>query len=104
MYDKKNNTKRHLEERETLTIKVDALERKLDEKEEEIKLLARRNTLEAKNFKTQLINERKKYKEISQKRSIEKPSGKTSSQSSDYSSAKDIRMVSRTFLSIFFLS
>lgn len=84
---------RHLEQREVLTQKVDSLERKLDEKEEEIRLLTRRNTLEAKNFKTQLANERKKFKELCQKSDRSKPNERSSSHGSDHSSAKDIKLV-----------
>ncbi|XP_031620331.1 kinetochore protein SLK19 [Contarinia nasturtii] len=84
-------TERHLEEREVLQTKVVSLEQKLSEKEEEIKVLTRRNTLEAKNFKTQLANERKKYKELCQKQNGDKQVG--SSNDSDYSSAKDAKEV-----------
>lgn len=52
-------------------------------------MLNRRNTLEAKNFKTQLTNERKKYKELCQKQNGDKQNG--SSVDSDYSSAKDAK-------------
>lgn len=68
------------------------LEHKMANKEDEIKMLTRRNMLEAKNFKSQLTNERKKYKELCQKQSAEKQNG--SSIDSDYSSAKDIKEVS----------
>lgn len=85
---------RHLEERESLTNKVDAYARKLEEKEEEIKLLTRRNNLEAKNFKTQLANEKKKFKDLCQKfNTTEKPCGKNSSHGPDQNSAKDFRSV-----------
>lgn len=50
-----------------LTSKVRSLERQLDDKEEEIKMLTRRNLLEAKNYKTQLANANRKYKELCQK-------------------------------------
>lgn len=50
-----------------LTSKVRSLERQLDEKDEEIKMLTRRNLLEAKNFKAQLANANRKYKELCQK-------------------------------------
>ncbi|XP_055322434.1 uncharacterized protein LOC129578224 isoform X2 [Sitodiplosis mosellana] len=82
-------SERNLEERETLQIKVESLEQKLNEKEEEIKMLSRRNTIEAKNFKMQLANERKKYKELCQKQNGDKQNG--SSVDSDYSSAKDVK-------------
>lgn len=85
------NFQRNLEEREVLQAKVGSLEQKLSEKEEEIKVLNRRNLLEAKNFKTQLANEKKKYKELCQKQSREKPIA--SSNDSDYSSAKDAKAV-----------
>lgn len=80
-------SKRHLEEREALAVKVDSLEQKLIEKEEEVKNLVRRNNLEAKNFKVHLGNERKKYRELCQKQNTERQNG--SSNDSDYSSAKD---------------
>lgn len=52
-------------------------------------MLTRRNTIEAKNFKTHLTNERKKYKELCQKHNGDKLNG--SSNDSDYSSAKDAK-------------
>lgn len=45
------------------------------EKDEQIKMLMRRNHLEAKNFKVQLHNEQKKYKSLCQK--LENASTKT---------------------------
>lgn len=78
-----------MEERDVLKEKIESLEAKLTEKEEEVKMLARRNVIEAKNFKTQLINEKKKYKESCQKQNTEKQSI-----DSDHSSAKDVREVS----------
>lgn len=50
-----------------LATKVRLLERQLDEKDEEIRMLTRRNHLEAKNFKAQLANANRKYKELCQK-------------------------------------
>lgn len=58
---------RNLEARETLSGKVHYLELRLAEMDEEIKMLIRRNHLEAKNFKVQLHNEQKKYKILCQK-------------------------------------
>lgn len=58
---------RNLESRETLSGKVHYLELRMAEKDEQIKLLMRRNNLEAKNFKVQLHNEQKKYKTLCQK-------------------------------------
>lgn len=80
-----------MEEREILQAKVESLEHKLNEREEEIKILTRRNIIEAKNFKTQLSNERKKAKELCQKQNTEKQSG--SSNDADYSNAKDAKEV-----------
>lgn len=73
------------------------MERKLEERDNDIRQLNRRNYLETKNFKTQLATERKKYKELCQKQNnnIEKTGEKISSNDSDYSSAKDIKEVSR---------
>lgn len=84
---------RNLEERELLTVKLQLLERQLTEKDEELKMLTRRNHLEAKNFKVQLSNEKKKYKELCQK--FEQASAKRygSSNESDRSSAKDLKEV-----------
>lgn len=73
--------------------KLEAMERKLDERDNEIRQLTRRNLIEAKNFKAQLTNERKKYKELCQKQNIEKTERKISSNDSDYSSAKDAKEV-----------
>lgn len=53
-----------MEQRETLSGKVHYLELRLAEKDEEIKILTRKNMLETKNYKTQLINEQKKCKEF----------------------------------------
>lgn len=69
------------------------MERQLEERDNEIRQLNRRNNLEAKNSKTQLANERKKYKELYQKQTIEKTGEKISSNDSDYSSAKDVKEV-----------
>lgn len=79
-----------MEEREALTLKLHALEREFAEKDEEIKVLTRRNHLEAKNFKAQLANEKKKNKDLCQK--IEQLSIKRygSSTESDRSCAKDV--------------
>lgn len=80
-----------MEEREVLQAKIEMLEHKMTTKEDEIKMLTRRNMIEAKNYKSQLSNERKKYKELCQKQNAEKQNG--SSNDSDYSSAKDIKEV-----------
>lgn len=82
-----------MEEREVLKAKLESMERKLEERDNEIRQLTRRNQLEAKNFKTQLACERKKYKELCQKQNIEKAGEKISSNDSDYSSAKDVKEV-----------
>lgn len=66
---------RNLEARETLSGKVHYLQLRMAEKDEEIKMLMRRNHLEAKNFKAQLHNEQKKYKTLCQK--LENASTKT---------------------------
>lgn len=58
---------RQLESRETLSGKVHYLELRMAEKDDQIKMLMRRNHLEAKNFKVQLHNEQKKYKTLCQK-------------------------------------
>lgn len=87
------NWPRHLEEREVLKAKVESMERKLEERDNDIRQLTRRNYLEVKNFKTQLASERKKYKELCQKQTIEKTGEKISSNDSDYSSAKDVKEV-----------
>lgn len=58
---------RNLECRDTLSGKVHYLELRLAEKDEQIKMLMRRNHLEAKNFKVHLHNEQKKYKALCQK-------------------------------------
>lgn len=80
---------RNLEEREILAVKVDSLELKLAEKEEEVKNLLRRNSLEAKNFKVHLANERKKYRELCQKQNMDRQNG--SSNDSDYNSAQEAK-------------
>lgn len=92
---------RNLEEREALTAKLQSLEKQLIEKDEDLKVLTRRNHLEAKNFKAQLVNEKKKYKELSQKFE-QLNSGKRygSSTESDRFSAKDFKEVQTFFLRI----
>lgn len=82
-----------MEEREVLKAKVESMERQLEERDNEIRQLTRRNHLEVKNFKTQLATERKKYKELCQKQTTEKTGEKISSNDSDYSSAKDVKEV-----------
>lgn len=61
--------------------------------DEELKMLTRKNAIEAKNFKTQLANEKKKYKELCQKQNSNCDKQNVSSNDSDYSSAKDIKEV-----------
>lgn len=92
---------RHLEERETLTSKLQSMEKILSEKDEEIKMLTRKNAIEAKNYKTHLANERKKYKELCQKHNSARDKQNLLSNDSDYSSAKDIKEVRFVFLWIF---
>lgn len=58
---------RKLEERETLANRVQYLEARIAEKDEEIKLLSRKNALMEKNLKSQLALEQQKLKEIGQK-------------------------------------
>lgn len=71
---------RKLEEREALTAKVRYMEIRLAEKDEEIKLLARKNSLMEKNLKSQLALEQQKLKEIGNKYEISlSESGKSSS-------------------------
>lgn len=71
---------RKLEEREALADRVRYLETRLAEKDEEIKLLARKNSLMEKNLKSQLALEHQKRKEIGHKYEISlSESGKSSS-------------------------
>lgn len=84
-----------MEERDTLTNKVRSLERQLDGKDEEIKMLTRRNHLEVKNFNVQLNNANRRYKELCQK--SEWPQTKRNiptTNESQYNSAKNSREVS----------
>lgn len=55
---------RSLEEREKLSERVAFLELRLQEKDEEMKVSARRTQLEAKNLKSQLLAEQGKLKDI----------------------------------------
>uniref|UniRef100_A0A336LKR4 CSON010102 protein n=1 Tax=Culicoides sonorensis TaxID=179676 RepID=A0A336LKR4_CULSO len=57
------NKDRNLEERERLTERVKDLEQRLHDKDNDVKLLARRLQLEIKGFKTQLQHENQKYRE-----------------------------------------
>lgn len=63
------------EEKGILQTKVESLEHKLNEKEEEIKMLTQQNTIAANNFKAQLENERKKFAELCQKQNGDKQNG-----------------------------
>lgn len=58
---------RNLEKRSILTLKLQSLEHQLNAKDEEQRMLSRRNHLEAKNFKIQICNEKKKYKALYQR-------------------------------------
>ncbi|XP_037905707.1 lebercilin-like protein isoform X2 [Hermetia illucens] len=58
---------RNLEDRERLTERVRYLESRLNEKDNDVKLLARRIQLEAKNYKAQIYKEQQKYKQLIQK-------------------------------------
>lgn len=56
-----------MEEREKLTERLKELENRLIDKDNEYKLLSRRLQLEAKGYKTQLVAEHQKYKELTTK-------------------------------------
>lgn len=56
-----------LEEREALTNRVRSLESKLGEKDEEIRLLERKNSVMERNLKSQLALEHQKLKEMGTK-------------------------------------
>ena len=58
---------RNLEERESLAGRLKHIETRLIEKEEEINMLQRKNRLEAKNMKAQLVKEQSKYRELCEK-------------------------------------
>lgn len=54
---------RNLEERQRLSEKLEKLETRLQEKDSDMKLLARRVQIETKNFKQQLLAEQKRTKD-----------------------------------------
>ncbi|EDW33087.1 GL16066 [Drosophila persimilis] len=58
------NKDRNLDERQKLQEKVRFLEQRIEEKDNDIKLMARKVQLESKNFRQQLLNEQKKSKEL----------------------------------------
>ncbi|XP_034656009.1 uncharacterized protein LOC117893486 [Drosophila subobscura] len=58
------NKDRNLDERQKLQEKVRFLEQRIEEKDNDIKLMARKVQLESKNFRQQLLNEQKKCKEM----------------------------------------
>ncbi|XP_054732519.1 lebercilin [Anastrepha obliqua] len=57
------NKDRNLEERQRLSEKLEKLETRLQEKDNDMKLLARRVQIETKNFKQQILAEQKRTKE-----------------------------------------
>lgn len=78
---------RNLEERSMLTLKIKSLEHEITAKDEEQRMLSRRNHLEAKNFKTQIANEKRKYKALCQR--LEQVTNKQRIDS-EHSSAKEV--------------
>lgn len=63
MVTKTIKTCRNLEERQRLSEKLEKLETRLQEKDSDMKLLARRVQIETKNFKQQLLTEQKRTKD-----------------------------------------
>lgn len=55
---------RNLDERQKLQDKLRSLEQRLQEKDNDMKLMTRKVQLESKNFRQQLLNEQKKCKEV----------------------------------------
>lgn len=66
-YDYRLFFQRNLEDREKLTNRVRYMEIRLNEKDDEIKVLHRRLLLESKTYKTQVNAEHLKYKELNHK-------------------------------------
>ncbi|XP_017087489.2 DNA ligase 1 [Drosophila bipectinata] len=58
------NKDKNLDERQKLQEKLRSLEQRLEDKDNDMKLMARKVQLEAKNFRQQLLNEQKKCKEV----------------------------------------
>lgn len=58
---------RHLDEREKLTDRVRELEIRINERDNDLKLLARKHQLETKLLRSQVQQENQKYREMSQK-------------------------------------
>lgn len=56
--------RRNLDERQKLQDKLRTMEQRLQEKDNDMKLMARKVQLETKNFRQQLLNEQKKCKEV----------------------------------------
>lgn len=55
---------RNLDERQKLQEKLKSLEQRLEEKDNDMKLMARKVQLESKNIRQQLLNEQRKGKEV----------------------------------------
>ncbi|KAH8379675.1 hypothetical protein KR009_006483, partial [Drosophila setifemur] len=58
------NKDKNLDERQKLQEKLRFLEQRLEDKDNDMKLMARKVQLESKNFRQQLLNEQKKCKEV----------------------------------------
>ncbi|XP_017080515.1 myosin heavy chain, embryonic smooth muscle isoform isoform X2 [Drosophila eugracilis] len=58
------NKDKNLDERQKLQEKLKSLEQRLEDKDNDMKLMARKVQLESKNFRQQLLNEQKKGKEV----------------------------------------
>ncbi|XP_017028429.1 inner centromere protein A [Drosophila kikkawai] len=58
------NKDKNLDERQKLQEKLRSLEQRLEDKDNDMKLMARKIQLESKNFRQQLLNEQKKCKEV----------------------------------------
>ncbi|KAH8257285.1 hypothetical protein KR038_006742, partial [Drosophila bunnanda] len=58
------NKDKNLDERQKLQEKLRSLEQRLEDKDNDMKLMARKVQLESKNFRQQLLNEQKKCKEV----------------------------------------
>lgn len=87
-----------MEERSILKFKLQSLEHQINLKDEEQRMLSKRNHLEAKNFKTQIFNEKKKYKALCQQ--LEQLHNKQQIHSQQSSTKEVFKYICQLFLSI----
>ncbi|CRL06522.1 CLUMA_CG019526, isoform A [Clunio marinus] len=89
------NKDKHLEEREKLTDRVRDLEQRLLDKDNDLKLLARRLQLETKAFKSNIYMEQQKYRDLVHKIELSDFMMQRTKADGDKKSSKDVRQNGR---------